>query len=384
VRGGDGQPWFGDTGAVTDAALTLGSPGLNDATWHVLQACVPHRRIVPAGCEAVMFSGREADGAVEIRAAEIRDAKNQDAKNQDAKNQDAKNQDAKNRANTPRGAVPGPRPAAPVRRQPPALAVPRQGDGSAVARPARQAVEYVWDVEAVDAAGQSLVTWRGLRLRDAGPLPRNAAWPPSLLSVYLERRGVALGLHPDLRVTVECGQPDGAGLAPAPVAVVPQPSPAPDRRPAAPGRGQLEGFSLTVQAPEAAAFSWEAAAGVRGDGPPPGPDLADVANQVRRLLREPPAVISARLRAVAACLSQAGAPPVSSVMADGTADTDWLVLNAAGSTLACTVVEISGVSCPVAIAIMTPDAGRSGFRPPAQPGRRAPRTEGAQAQVPFR
>jgi hypothetical protein len=231
--------------------------------------------------------------------------------------------------------------------------VPRQGDGVAAARPAPKTVEYVWDVEAVDAAGRSLVTWRGLRLRDAGPLPRNAAWPPSLLSVYLERSAVALGLHPELRVTVECGQ--------------------------------LEGFSLSVRVPEAAACSWEAAAGVPGGEPDPGPGLAeDIADQVRRLLREPPAVLSARLRAVAACLSQAGAPPVSSVMADGTADTDWLMLTAAGSTLACTVVEISGVSGPVAIAIMTPDADRSGFRSPAQPGRRTPGTVGAEAQVPFR
>jgi enediyne polyketide synthase len=372
VRGGDGQPWFGDTADVTDAGLTLGSPGLNDATWHVLQACVPHRRILPAGCEAVMFSGREAEGAVEIRAVEIRPGETRPGETRPGET----------RVEPPRGVVPGPRPGSPVRPQPSALTVPRQGDAAAVTRPAQQAVEYVWDVEAVDAAGQSLVTWRGLRLRDAGPLPRHAAWPPSLLSVYLERRAVALGLHPELRVTVECGQPDGAGLAPAPVAVVPQPSPAPDRRPAAPGSGQLEGFSLSVRAPQAAACSWETAAGVPDNEP--GPDLADVADKVRRLLREPAAVISARLRAVAACLSQAGAPPVSSVMADGTADTDWLVLTAAGSTLACTVVEISGVSCPVAIAIMTPDADRSEFRSPAQPGRRTPGTVGAEAQVPFR
>jgi len=321
VRGGDGQPWFGDPDARKDPSLILGSPGLNDTTWHVLQACVPHRRLMPAGCEAVVFSGQEADGAVEIRAVEIRPTSLRDA-------------------------VPGPRPAA-AASSPPALAIPPQG-GAVAARASAQSVTYVWDVEAVDAGGRALVTWRGLRLRDAGPLPRNAAWPPSLLSVYLERSAVALGLHPELRVTVQCGQPAG---------VVPQPSLPSHPAAAAPGSEQLEGFALSVLAPEAAVCSWAAAVPGPYSEPAPGPGLADLADQVHRLLREPQAVVSARLRAVAACLAQAGGPAVSAVMADGTPGAEWLVLSAARGTLACTVTEISGVSCPVAIAIMTPDAG---------------------------
>ncbi len=338
VRGGDGQPWFVGRDGVTDAGLILGSPGLNDATWHVLQACVPHRRLLPAGCEAVMFRGREAEGAVEIRAVEIR-------------------------AKSWRGTVPEQRSAAPVLPQPPAVMVPSQGSAADAARPSPRAAEYVWDVEAIDAAGQSLVTWRGLRLRDAGPLPRNAAWPPSLLSVYLERTAVELGLNPELRVTVQCGQPDGTGPPAAAVALVPQPTPAPDRQYAAQGSGQLEGFALSVRAPEPATCSWQAAVPGLGGEPRPSADLTEIADQIRSLVREPPTVITARLRAVAACLAQAGSPAVSTVMAAGA---DWLVLSGAGRTLACTVVEISGVSCPVAIAIMSPSADRS---PEPGPGR---------------
>ena len=70
VRGEDGQRWFGGTGA-DGSGLVLGSPGLNDTSWHVLQACVPHRRLLPAGCESVTFSGRDAAGAVEIRAVQV-------------------------------------------------------------------------------------------------------------------------------------------------------------------------------------------------------------------------------------------------------------------------------------------------------------------------
>ena len=381
VRGGDGPPWFGgapwfESPDGEETGLTLGSPGLNDASWHVLQACVPHRRLLPAGCEAVTFSGREADGAVEIRAVEFREK-------------------------LPRGAVPGPRPAVPAPAPPDTrvAAVPAQG-GAHAARAAAPADEYIWDVEAVDAAGRSLVTWRGLRLRDAGPLPRQTAWPPSLLSVYLERSAVALGLHPELRVSVRCGQPEGAGAPPA--AVVPRPSPAPDHAPAgpgpaqtapenapagpdhpqiAPGRGELEGFALSVRTPEAAACGWAAA--TPGSAAESWPGLGGLEDEVRRLLNEPPAVLSARLRAVAACLARAGEPPVSEiatdgVVTDGTGESGWLVLTVADGTLACTVVEISGVSSPVAIAIMTPDAARRPKRGTA-PGRRAHRHRAARS-----
>jgi len=281
VRGGeDDQAWFSGSDGAGDAPLLLGSPGLGDATWHVLQACVPHRRLLPAGCEAVRFSGREADGAVEIRAVEIR------------------------RETQPAASASG-----------------------------SQAVEYTWDVEAVDTAGRQLVTWRGLRLADAGPLPRKAAWPASLLSVYLERSAVALGLNPTLRVTVHLGQPDGGEVPPAP----------------------LEGFSLSAREPEGAACGWAAA-----DQKPAGrkqnrlAGLADVEAELRRR-GEPPAVISARLAAVARCLARPGPGTESPVVAGDPHDANWLVLRADGAVLACTVVEISGLSCPVAIAILTPD-----------------------------
>jgi len=288
VRGGeDGQPWFSALDSSADAPLLLGSPGLNDATWHVLQACVPHRRLLPAGCEAVRFSGREADGAVEIRAVEIRAAES-------------------------RPETQGP--ASPVRSQ-------------------AEAAEYVWDVEAVDAAGQHLVTWRGLRLADAGPLSRNAAWPPALLSVYLERSAVALGLDPELRVTARLDQPDGGSLP----------------------LSALAGFALSAREPQGAACGWAAAdpgqpAGKHG----PDPALADLAAELRRR-GEPPAVVTARLAAVAACLGEPRANAEIPVAAEEAGDDDWLVLRVDAALIACTVVEISGVSCPVAVAVMTPD-----------------------------
>jgi hypothetical protein len=52
----------------------------------------------------------------------------------------------------------------------------------------------------------------------------------------------------------------------------------------------------------------------------------------------------------------------------------------AGASLACTVVEISGVSCPVAIAIMTGDADRDGEQR-SGPGRRSGRPGAGETSV---
>ena len=62
----DGAAEAGPAGM--DEPLVLGSPGLNDAVLHMLQACVPHRRMLPAGFEALTVSGAEVRGAVQVRA----------------------------------------------------------------------------------------------------------------------------------------------------------------------------------------------------------------------------------------------------------------------------------------------------------------------------
>ena len=72
VRGADDRPWFAGpevSGAPgMDIPLVLGSPGLNDAIMHMLQACVPHRRVLPAGFGTLTVSGAEIRGAVQVRA----------------------------------------------------------------------------------------------------------------------------------------------------------------------------------------------------------------------------------------------------------------------------------------------------------------------------
>ena len=129
--GADEQPWFGAVPPQRAAGLpelVLGSAGLSDATLQLVQACVPHRRLSLAGCDGVWFSGRAAEGRVTILVTQDQPAQTEQA------------------------ADPVPR--------------PRQESG-----PLRGAASGpAWDAEVTDASGQTLIVWRGLRMRDVGPL----------------------------------------------------------------------------------------------------------------------------------------------------------------------------------------------------------------------
>ena len=229
----------------------------------------------------------------------------------------------------------------------------------------------LWNIEAVDAAGQLVATWRGVQLHDSGPLPRNAAWPPTLLSVFLERSAIDLGLDEALRVTVSCGQPDDLLLNAA--TVVPrQSAPAepgapsrgrhagPERRAlntaSAPGTGALAGFALALRAPVPVACGWTAVeSGNRQRDVSPA--MASAYAQLSAELAESPADLAARLDAVGACLSMANLVPAdhggNQLPVVRTTGDGWAVLSLGRAHIVCAVVEMSGVSAPVAIAILT-------------------------------
>ncbi|HUK73221.1 MAG TPA: acyltransferase domain-containing protein [Streptosporangiaceae bacterium] len=295
VRGADHLPWFGP--CVADGPLLLGSPAVNDAAIHVLQACVPHRRLVPAGCESVTASGHAVTGAVEVRACERRASKG----------------------------------------------------------------EYVWDVDAVDSDGRTVVAWAGLRLTDAGPRPRTQPWSPALLAAYLERCAAALHLGPGLRVTVRAGHPrapsggwasDGGrgGNAASLASTLLYERPERARRAR---RSHLDGLTLAVDASAAAACDWQPA-GLRHDPPlPRSPDCAALHNELRERCGEPSATVAARIWTVVECMSKAGLPAGLPLALDAVHDDGWAVLRAGDAVLASTVVAVSGVTGPLAVALMT-------------------------------
>ncbi|MDT0453627.1 SDR family oxidoreductase, partial [Streptomyces hesseae] len=120
AAGGAGE-WFS---GFHSPRLLLGDAALRDAYVHVLQGCVPHRRVLPVGVDAVRCHGpAPVEGAVVVHAHET----------------------------------------------------------------AHDADGYRYDLRVEDAAGAVLETWHGLRLKDVGPLPRPAPWPAELLGPYLTR-----------------------------------------------------------------------------------------------------------------------------------------------------------------------------------------------------
>jgi malonyl CoA-acyl carrier protein transacylase len=300
VRGGDDQPWFGAVAGPVDAPLILGSPGLNDATLHVLQACIPHRRVLPAGCESVVFSGQEVRGAVQVLAA-------------------------------------------------------------------RQPGTSAWNVTAVDATGQSIVTWTGLRMQAVGPLAHTAAWHPALLAASLEGCATELGLDPGLRVAIRCAQRPASRAAQTQPAEASGAQPLPPRSPwldAAVGTGPLDGFELVVRATRPVACHWATTKPPREGASPRMPwpgdsagqvesDLARLGEQLHAQSREPRTVVTARLAAVAACLLAAGWRPGMSLRLEDACEGAWIQLRAGQVTVVCTIADIGGVPGPVAVALAT-------------------------------
>jgi hypothetical protein len=392
VRGGDEQPWFSADSPFARASFLLGSPGLNDAALQVLQACVPHRRVRPAGCESVQLTDPSAVGPVEIRAiaeparalpAEARVPSQAAAPAREMA--DAKRTAAETAIMELGELRPSSRRSRRRRRHHAAADIAAAGtdvaaDAAASDNPSRVVAAsqqvpvpapQLWNVEAVDTNGQLLAAWRGVTLRDCGPLPRNAAWPPTLLSVFLERRAADLGLDDGLRVTVSCGHPDGP--LPEQLTSVPQPAQPAEGQPPAEGRhagperrtintvtasgtGALTGFSLMLRAPVPVACGWVAVE-VAHRHHEPAAGMAAAYAQLRAELTESPAVLAARLTAVDAALEMAGlaADRVGGrqVTVTQTANDGWVVFALGRALVACAVVELSGVSAPVAIAMLT-------------------------------
>ena len=299
VRGGDDLPWFGAVPGPVDAPLVLGSPGLNDATLHVLQACLPHRRVLATGCESVAFSGREVRGALRVQA---------------------------------------------VRRPPMA------GDAAGV-----------WDVVATDATGQPVVTWQGVRLRDVGGLAPAGPWHPALLAISMEARAAEFGLDPELRAVISCGAPlrdSGAGLPGR--AREPGRSDSGARTGTgddhgwtdrAEGTGLLAGFELTVRASRPVACRWQAVGGLAGGNPLLDEALIAMRDQLNARLREPSAALDARLATITSALAALGRVPGSPLRVEDPCDAGWIVVRARDMAVASAVTQLSGVGAPVAVAL---------------------------------
>ncbi|MFC7221071.1 SDR family NAD(P)-dependent oxidoreductase [Streptomyces polyrhachis] len=252
--------WFG---AGEAQGLLLGSPGRNDATIHALQACVPHRRLLPVGCEELWCA-------------------------------------------------PGPVPGA-------------EGEVTVHGRERHfGAGNYVWDVDARDAQGRLLLRWRGLRLRDVGPLHRRGRWTRRLLSVHLERGALALGLDPALTLRIEPGGEAARSVPPV-------------RPPHGTSRSHCAGLTLTASAPAGTAVDWQQAAPGDTEAVLPAP-YQGLFEQLRAVLDEPAHVVAARVWTAAECLAKAGRGPTAPLVLDGVFEDGWVRLRSGAELLAGTVL----------------------------------------------
>jgi hypothetical protein len=268
--------------------------------------------------------------------------------------------------------------------------IPRQrgGDGNPT-EPIDQH-ETSWDVDAFDGGGRAVASWRRLRMRDAGPLPRAVAWPASLAACVLERAAAECGLGPGLEVRVnrrpeavlaaQTGRTARAGLVPGgrrgggsrrgrrvPVTAVVDPRWSAGNWTSTASAGDaLAGLDLMVRADGQAACAWQLAMPAATPG-----QATTQPSQVKAWL----AVVSgphpqagdagtaqAIAEVIAACTGGAAPPPEAQAEARYIAGPNWLLVQAGPARIVATVLDLAEAGGPVAVAIMTGTPDRVGKR----------------------
>jgi enediyne polyketide synthase len=148
IRPDPGVRWFSERD-VDD--LLLGDPGARDAALHALQACIPHRRVLPIAVERIRLGHLAPDRVYTVHARETA----------------------------------------------------RDGD------------RFVFDLEIRDDDGALVEQWEGLVLRAIESLPTPAEWPATLAGPFIERRLGDLIPSAALRVTVAAVEPGSERLTEA-------------------------------------------------------------------------------------------------------------------------------------------------------------------------
>lgn len=180
---------------------------------------------------------------------------------------------------------------------------------------------YVWDVTARDPEGREVVRWEGLRLKDAGALPRTEPWQPDLLAVHLERSAIVLGLDPALRVGISREERS-----------------LPPRKPQeGVSRSHLGDLTLTVRGGHC---DWEPVG-------PAEPGHRELVEHLASRCDEPLEQAASRVWTAVECLSKAGRPPTDPLVLKGVYESGWAVLRSGDGVIA------SGVVDGIAVAVMT-------------------------------
>jgi enediyne polyketide synthase len=132
-------PWFA---RHLPPELRMGDAASRDAALHSIQACIPHKTVLPVGVERITPSQDWTRAAAVVRARErIRDGDN-----------------------------------------------------------------FVYDLRIEDALGKLCELWQGLRLRAVAPVDSISPWPLALLAPYLERKLAEIVPHSPVRIAFANGR----------------------------------------------------------------------------------------------------------------------------------------------------------------------------------
>jgi enediyne polyketide synthase len=153
ISGSGKEQWFA---RYLPEDMLLGSAASRDAVIHCVQACIPHKTVLPTGVDSVVTNATWASESVIVTAEE------------------------------------------------------REHDGD----------DFIYDIKVEDLSGRTCERWNGLRLHAVAPIEMQWPWPAALLPPYLERRlaeilpstDVLISLH-EVRANQDskssCNRPDG-------------------------------------------------------------------------------------------------------------------------------------------------------------------------------
>jgi enediyne polyketide synthase len=297
ASGGAADGWFGP---YLPRDLLLGDPAARDAAIHAVQACIPHRTILPIGVDRLLFGEPPAPGPRLVTARESS----------------------------------------------------RQGD------------TFTYELEIADAEGRVFERWEGLRLRAMSGADFEGPWPIAMIGPYLERRVAELIPGPAIStVAMIGGEGDrrdrsrtafGAALGhPAPVRWRPDGKPEVDggRAVSSSHAGDL---TLAVAGPAEVGCDLEP---VRPRDETSwldllGPDRLALARQVARETGEGLDTAASRVWAASEAIEKAGAMlrvPLVLIPSPGLVGR---VLMGSGALLVATeVIRVRGVEHPLAVAV---------------------------------
>ncbi len=298
VRGADDRPWFSGAPGM-DVPLVLGSPGLNDAVMHMLQACVPHRRMLPAGFGALTVSGAEVRGAVQVRAE------------REAGPAGGWQVTAVDAAGRTVLAVSGLR-----------LRDVGPLEASAPWHPTLLAAALEgWAAEfGLDPALRVTVSC-GQPGQDRQPQADGVPWLDA---------SSGLGPLAGFQLTARASMPVACYWASVPA-----------------GQAAIRPGPVVPLAEEGAGGRTDSASS-RNENQP-----GQLARQLRERTGEPADRVAARMRAITACLAAAGRAAGTALTLGPSRDADWVQVEAGPARIACTITAIEGVRGPVVLALAT-------------------------------